>query len=187
MRISRLRPSPGVLIGTIALVFAFSGVAVAAKNKVQTNDIAKRAVTGPKIARDAVKSGKILDGKVKAKDLAPGVIPTVPEQAYGRVNKNGANVSAVAGAVGITGVANGGPGVICYDLAFAPVSGTATVAIGGPAQPGSTVELVTGAAAGCPAPFNDAATSTRTLRTAEPVSQPLDEPADRDVYVQFIR
>jgi hypothetical protein len=188
MRISRLRPSPGVLIGTIALVFAFSGAAVAAKDKVQTNDIAKRAVTGSKIARDAVKSGKILDGKVKAKDLAAGVIPTVPEQAYGRVNKNGANVAATAGAVGITGVANGGPGVICYDLAFTPVAGTATVAIGGgAAQPGSTVELVTGAGAGCAAPFNDAATSTRTLRSADPVSQPLDEPADRDVYVQFIR
>ena len=94
MRISKLRPSPGVLIGTIALVFAFSGAAVAAQNKVQTNDIAKRAVTGPKIARDSVKSGKIVDGKVKERDLAPGVIPTVPEQAYGRVNKNGANVAA---------------------------------------------------------------------------------------------
>jgi hypothetical protein len=187
MRIRNLRPSPGVLVGTIALVFAFTGAAVAAKDKVQTNDIAKRAVTGPKIARDSVKSGKIVDGKVKAKDLAPDAIPTVPQQAYGRVNKDGATVAAAAGAVGITGVANGGPGVICYDLAFEPVSGSATVALGGATQRGSTVELITGAGAGCAAPFNDAATSTRALSSADPVAQPLDQPADRNVYVQFIR
>ena len=55
MRITNLRPTPGVLIGVIALVFAFSGAAVAAKT-IQTNDIAKRAVTGKRIARDAVKT-----------------------------------------------------------------------------------------------------------------------------------
>jgi hypothetical protein len=186
MRIRKLRPSPGVLVGTIALVFAFTGGAIAAKDKVQTNDIAKKAVTGSRIAKDAIKSGKIQDGKVKAKDLAPDAIPTLPEQAYGRVNKSGASVTAAAGAVGITGVANGGPGVICYDLAFAPVAGTATVAGGGPAR-GATAELIAGAGAGCAAPFNDAATSTRALSSADPVVQPLDEPADRDVYVHFIR
>ena len=184
MRIKNLRPSPGVLIGTIALVFAFTGGAVAAKDKVQTNDIAKKAVTGSRIAKDAVKSGKIQDGKVKAKDLAPDVIPAVPEQAYGRVNKNGANVAPATGAVGITGVAAGGTGVICYDLAFAPVSGSATVArTGGANQPGSTVELAIGESTGCQAPYTDAATSTRTLNQGMPV----DQEADRDVYVQFIR
>jgi hypothetical protein len=183
MRIRKLRPSPGVLIGTIALVFAFTGGAVAAKDKVQTNDIAKKAVTGSRIAKDAVKSGKIQDGKVKAKDLAPDVIPAVPEQAYGRVNKNGNNVAPASGAVGITGVAAGGPGVICYDLAFAPVSGSATVARGAADQRGSTVALALGESAGCQAPYIDAATSTRTLSEGTPV----DQPADRDVFVQFVR
>jgi hypothetical protein len=178
MRIKNLRPSPGVLIATIALVFALTGAAVAA-TKVQTNDIAKKAVTGAKLARDSVKSGKIVDGKVKAQDLAPGV---VPQQAYGRVNKNGTNVAPVSGAVGITGVASGGPGVICYDLAFAPVSGSATVARGPGNQPGSTVTLALGASDGCAAPFTDAATSTRALNNGTPV----DQEADRDVYVQFI-
>lgn len=184
--LKRLRPTPGALIGTVALVFAFTGGAVAA-SKIQTNDIAKRAVTGSKIARDAVKGGKIADGKVKAKDLADGVIPDVPQQAYGRVNKDGANVAPVAGAVGITGVANGGPGVICYDLAFAPVSGSATLAEGGAAdRPGGSVELTIGAEAGCAAPYTDAATSTRELSSASPVAQPLDAPANRDVFVEFI-
>jgi len=176
MRIKNLRPSPGALIATIALVFALTGAAVAA-TKVQTNDIANKAVTGAKLARDSVKSGKIVDGKVKAQDLAPGV---VPQQAYGRVNKSGATVTPGAGAVGITGVASGGPGVICYDLAFAPVSGTGTVAGDAPAQPGATVELVISPTAGCAAPFTDAVTLTKLASGTNPAT-------DKDVYVEFIR
>jgi hypothetical protein len=183
MKISRLRPSPGVLIGTIALVFAFTGASVASNgNKVHTEDIAKKAVTGKKLAPDSVKSGKIVDGKVKAKDLEPGL---VPQQAYGRVNKSGAATSIAAGAVGITGVAAGGPGVICYDLAFTPVSGTATVAAG-PPNHGATVEVTLGAAPGCAAPNTDAATSTRGLKNVTPGSNSPDSPEDRDVFVNFI-
>jgi hypothetical protein len=174
MRIKGLRPSPGVLIGVIALVFALAGGAYAA-TKIQTSDIAKKAVTGPKIAKDAVKGGKILNGSVKAEDLATGV---VPKFAYGRVTKAGASVTAAAGAVGITGVASGGPGVICYDLASAPVSGSATTAQKPIAQPGSTTELLIGAFTTCAAPFTDAATVTKTSTTGNP--------NDEDVYVQFV-
>ena len=185
--LKRLRPTPGALIGTIALVFALSGAAVAADGTVQTNDIAKKAVTGSKIAKDAVKSGKILDGKIKAKDLAEGVIPAVPEQAYGRIARNGSTAAPGTGAVGIVGVAAGATGVTCYDLAFTPISGTATVAQeGGPARPGATVELQIGSEPGCAAPYTDAATATRALSSADPVVQPLDEPANRDLYVEFI-
>jgi hypothetical protein len=178
MSIRRLRPSPGVLIAAVALVFALAGGAYAA-TKIQTNDIAKKAVTGPKIASSAVKSGKIQNGSVKDQDLADGVIPTVPEMAYGRVNKSGANVAPVSGAVGITGVASGGQGEICYDLAFTPISGSATVARKAAAQPGSTAELVINPAAGCVAPYTDAATATKLSTTGNPT--------DEDVYVQFVR
>jgi hypothetical protein len=177
MRIRKVRPSAGAVIGTIALVFALTGAAVAA-TKIQTNDIAKRAVTGNRIAPDSIKGGKILNGKVKAQDLAEGVIPTVPEQAYGRVNKAGANVAPGAGAVDITGVASGGAGVICYDLAFTPVSGTATVVREAPATPGATIELIVSPPAGCAAPYNDAATTTRASDTGTAV--------DENVYVDFI-
>jgi hypothetical protein len=186
-RIKRLRPTPGTLIATIALVFAMSGAAVAANGTVTTEDIAKRAVTGPKIAKDSVKSGKIVDGKIKAKDLATDVIPEVPSHAYGRINRTAGNAAPAAGAVGITGVAAGPTGITCYDLAAAPVSGSATVVEEGPAdRPGATVELLIGAHPGCAAPYTDAATSTRALSTASPVAQPLDEAANRDLYVQFI-
>jgi hypothetical protein len=175
VRLGNLRPTPGVLIAMIALVFAMSGAAVAA-DKVNTNEIAKRAVTGPKIARDAVKSGKIVDGKVKEKDLADGILP---ELAHGRVNKDGTTVNVAAGAVGITGASEGGDGIICYDLAAAPNSGSATVVAEDVAEPGSTVELTIGPAAGCSAPFNDAQTVTKNSTDGTPV--------DEDLYVQFVR
>lgn len=186
MRMRNLRPSPGVLIGTIALVFAFTGAAVAAKDKIQTNDIAKKAVTGSRIAKDAVKSGKIADGKIKLRDLEKGVIPDVPATAYARVNKNGANVAPANGAVGITGVANGGPGVICYDLATPPVSGSATV-VTDATSAGSTVSLLIGAGQGCAAPYTDAQTTTvaaPTLSGTDPYQE--GSAANRDVYVQFV-
>ena len=185
MRIRARRPSPATLIATIALVLSMTGAAVAA-NEIQTQDIERRAVTGGKIARDAVKGGKIVDGKVKAKDLAPGVIPEIPAMAYGRVNKNGTTVAPASGAAGITGVADGGPGVICYDLATAPVSGSATIANGSGAA-GSAVVLRIGPGGGCPAPYNDAQTTTTSAPSLSSTS-PYQEgsAADRDVYVQFI-
>ncbi len=185
MRIRKLRPSPGVLIGTIALVFALTGAAVAA-NKIQTSDIAKKAVTGSRIAKDAVKSGKIADHKIKARDLQKGVIPTVPTLAYGRVDKTGSNVAPVAGAVGITGVASGGAGVICYDLAAPPVSGSATLATDTNSA-GATVSMLIGAGAGCSAPYIDAQTTTVSAPTLSGTN-PYQEgsPANRDVYVTFV-
>ena len=86
MRITNLRPTPGVLIGVIALVFAFSGAAVAAQT-IQTNDIAKKAVTGSRIAKDAVKSGRSSTARSRPRIWPPDVIPEVPQMAYGRVNK----------------------------------------------------------------------------------------------------
>jgi len=177
MRIKNLRPTPGAVIGVVALVFALTGAAVAA-SKIQTNDIAKRAVTGPKIASSAVKGGKIQNGSVKAQDLADGVVPTVPEHAYGRVNKAGATVAPATGAVGITGVTNGGVGQICFDLAAVPVSGSATVVSQAVGAQGSTVELVIAPPAGCPAPYVDAMTVTKLSTTGA-----LE---DEDVYVQFV-
>ena len=177
MRIRNLRPTPGVLIAAIALVFAMSGAAVAA-SKIETNDIAKKAVTGSRIASDAVKGGKIANGSIKAKDLADDVIPSVPQMAFGRVNKQGNNAAPAAGSVGIVGVAPAGAGTVCYDLAFTPVSGSATVVRGSDAQPGATVELAIPPAAGCTAPYTDAATTTKTSTTGNP--------DDRDLFVQFV-
>ena len=187
MRIKSLRPNPGVLIGTIALVFALTGAAAATSKvqKIHSEDIAKRAVTGSKVARDAIKGGKIANGKVKAKDLAPNVIPDVATTAYGRVNKNGANVAPGSGAVGITGVASGGAGVICYDLATKPVSGSVTVATDTNSA-GSTATMLIGAGAGCADPYTDAQTTTTSAASVGTAPYQEGSAANRDVYVEFI-
>ena len=173
MRLRNLRPTPGVLIGTIALVFAMTGGAIAHNGKVDTNDIKRKAVTAPKIARDAVKSGKIIDGKVKRRDLADNV---VPEIAHGRVNKEGNNVTVAAGSKGIAGAVSGGEGVICYDLAKEAVSGTANAVADAQPGTGATVEVHVNPPSGCTAPHDDAVTVTQTGPTGE----------NRDVYVQFM-
>ena len=144
---ARLRPSPGTVLGTIAdrLHPHRSRGRGAQTARSRPGDIASGAVTGKKIASKSIKSGKIADGKIKAISMAPGVIPEVPQQAFGRVNKSGTTAAPVAGAVGITGAASGGLGVICLDLAFVPVSGSATVVEGGgPNRPGATAELTIG-------------------------------------------
>jgi hypothetical protein len=71
-RLRRLRPSPAAVIGTVALVFALSGVAVAlpGKNSVATKDIKKNAVTAAKIKNGAVTGGKLGDGSVTTSKLA---------------------------------------------------------------------------------------------------------------------
>ena len=106
--------------------------------------------------------------------------------AYGRVSKNGANVAPANNSVGITGVANGGPGVICYDLAAAPVSGSATI-VTDTNSAGSTVSLLIGAGTGCVAPYTDAQTTTVSAPTLSATS-PYEEgsAANRDVYVEFV-
>lgn len=143
---------------------------------VDSAKLANDAVTTQKVADSAVTSAKIKDGEVSAADIAPGVVPSVPQMAYGRVNKTGGTVDLVAGGTGIVGATNNGGGIVCYDLAFAPVSGTATVVHESVVDPGSTVEILIGAeaGAGCDA-------KTVTKRSTDGAL------ADEDVYVQFIK
>lgn len=72
-RWNRKRPSLATLIALVAVVIALTSNAGALPgiNKVESNDIKKNAVTGPKIKKNAVTSKKIKNGKVKTADLAP--------------------------------------------------------------------------------------------------------------------
>jgi len=61
-------PSPALVISLIALFVALGSGAYAAA-KIGTKDIKKEAVTGKKLAENAVKSNKTKDGGLKGKDL----------------------------------------------------------------------------------------------------------------------
>jgi hypothetical protein len=71
-------PSPALVISMFALVAAMAGTAVALPDgaKVDTNDIAKRAVTSSKIDSKAVKGGKIASQAVKGGKIRPEAVST---------------------------------------------------------------------------------------------------------------
>lgn len=84
-RRSRRRPSPGFVVGVIALCFAIMGTAVAAglapnsvgskqikDGKVKERDLSDSGVTSAKLADGSVTSAKIADFEVSNQDLKAG-------------------------------------------------------------------------------------------------------------------
>ena len=71
------KPSPALVVATIALIATLGGAAYAVtlgKNQVKTRNIAKGAVTGNRIAKDAVKTPKLKTAAVNSRVLAPGSV-----------------------------------------------------------------------------------------------------------------
>jgi hypothetical protein len=71
----RLRPSPALAIALLALFVSIGGVGYAA-SKIGTNDIQNKAVTKPKIDKQAVSTNRIADLAVKTKKLAEQAVTT---------------------------------------------------------------------------------------------------------------
>jgi hypothetical protein len=69
----RIKPAHSMLVALFALFVALGSGAYAA-SKVGTKDIKDEAVTGKKLARNAVKSNKTKDGGLKGKDLKDATI-----------------------------------------------------------------------------------------------------------------
>jgi hypothetical protein len=73
------RPSPALVVASIALLAALSGTGIAAvanvpNNSVSTSKIKNNAVTAPKIASNAVQSAKIAGNAVNSSKIANGSI-----------------------------------------------------------------------------------------------------------------
>ena len=75
--------SPAMIVACVALVVALGGVSYAAgvlpKNSVATAQLKKKAVTGKKIAANAVTSGKVKNGSLLGVDFAAGQLPAGPK------------------------------------------------------------------------------------------------------------
>ena len=76
--LSRLRPTPALIVALTALVLAMSGAAMAlpGKGDVQSNDIEKDAVKSKHIVKNAVRSQEVLGKSLKGNDLKDGAINT---------------------------------------------------------------------------------------------------------------
>lgn len=76
------RPSPALVVASLALVVALGGTSYAAitlpKNSVGTKQIKKNAVTTSKIKKNAVTTSKVKNGSLLARDFKSGQLPKGP-------------------------------------------------------------------------------------------------------------
>ena len=68
---SKSKLSYANVVSTIALFLALTGGVVYAASKIATKDIQRQAVTGKKIAPEAVKNGKLAAGAVRPASSPP--------------------------------------------------------------------------------------------------------------------
>ena len=90
-RIRPLRPSPALVVASLALFLALGGVGYAAlnipagsiksshlaKGSVKMSEIARNAVGRSELATSAVTSGDVANGSLKSADLATGAAPDI--------------------------------------------------------------------------------------------------------------
>jgi len=83
------RPSPALVVASLALLVALSGTSIAAvsqlvpRNSVGTAQLQRNAVTPRKIAPNAVRTAHVLNGSLLAADFKTGQIPAGPQGAQG--------------------------------------------------------------------------------------------------------
>jgi len=92
-RIVRRRPSPAIVIASLALMVALAGTSYAAivipKNSVGTAQLKNNAVGTAQLKNSAVVASKVKKGSLKAVDFAPGQLPAGPAGAAGAAGPAG--------------------------------------------------------------------------------------------------
>ena len=77
------RPSPAMVVASLALLVALGGTSMAAatqlaRNSVGTPQLKDAAVSNPKIKNNAVNSAKVANKSLLRSDFAPGQLPAGP-------------------------------------------------------------------------------------------------------------
>jgi len=88
------RPSPALVVASIALLAALGGTGIAAvanvpNNSVGTSKIKNNAVTAPKIASNAVTNAKIANGTIQPADLSAAAKTAGPQGPPGPTGPSG--------------------------------------------------------------------------------------------------
>jgi hypothetical protein len=154
------RPSPALVISMIALFVALSGAAYAAigKNAVKSKNIARGAVKTSDLAKNAVKTAKINNRAVTGAKIAAGVIPSVPNFAWAKVNANRTLTDQIGGVSVAPGdVSN----TYCFDLPFAVRFAVVSTNADDSGIGSSASAEVPAFAPNCPATHQDSAVYTR--------------------------
>jgi hypothetical protein len=92
----KLRPSPAMIVACIALIVALGGTAWAiAANSVGTTELKNGAVTKPKLAANAVGTGKVIDNSLTGADLNKSKLGKVPSAASADNATSAANANTL--------------------------------------------------------------------------------------------
>jgi hypothetical protein len=144
----RRRPSPALVIATLALIVALGGVSYAAikapKNSVRTKSIKNGAVTSKKIKNGAVTAGK----------LAPDAITPTSVNGVLPVGFAHEDASLVFKQGNVVASNNPAQGVYCFNLSSKVNGGLATID-SNDSSLNASVSTSTEANPPCAAPFND--------------------------------
>jgi len=91
-RLFGVRPSPAMVVASVALLVAMAGTGVAASGlpiaSVGSAQLRAGAVTSPKIAADAVTSASVKNGSLSRADFAAGQVPSGPQGPAGPPGQN---------------------------------------------------------------------------------------------------
>ena len=100
------RPSPAMVVASLALLVALGGTSMAAatqlaRNSVGTPQLKDAAVSNPKIKNNAVNSAKVANKSLLRSDFAPGQLPAGPTGPQGPAGPAGP--TGAAGPAGVIG------------------------------------------------------------------------------------
>ncbi len=106
-RIPLRRPTPGLVVGCVALAVALGGTSVAAvvalpRGSVGTLQLKSSAVTTKKLAGNAVTSTKVRNGSLLASDFKAGQLPAGPTGPQGPPGTPGVNAVETVNATSVT-------------------------------------------------------------------------------------
>lgn len=127
---SRRRPSPSMVVSSVALFVALGGTSYAAvalpSNSVGTPQLKRNAVASSKLGRNAVTSLKVKDGSLMAVDFKAGQLPAGPQGPKGDPGAPGAKgdpgLKGEQGPQGVPGAQGpqGAPGLSGYQVVEGP-------------------------------------------------------------------
>lgn len=148
-RISRLRPSPALVVASVALAVALGGTSYAAVALAPANSVGTAAVINGSLLKQDFKGGQLPAGQPGAPGSA---------LAYAHINRDGtldpANSKNVA-VIATTVTAQAKPGTYCLNVITKQAPKNAVATMGETAVPGSSdvgaigVRLLTGASQDC--------------------------------------
>lgn len=106
-RIPVRRPTPGLVVGCVALAIALGGTSFAAaiaipRQSVGTLQLKNSAVTTKKLAGNAVTSAKVLNGSLLASDFKAGQLPAGPTGPQGPAGTPGLSAVETVNATSAT-------------------------------------------------------------------------------------